>query len=316
MTHIASSNPRVSIGMPLYNAEEYLVPTLDSILAQTFTNFELVISDNGSTDRTEEICRAVAARDPRIRYNREEVNRGAAWNHNRVFELSRGEYFKWASYDDLLLPEFLERCVAVLDQDPFTVLCCTALTDIDDAGIPQKNKNSEASRQREAHGRFRALINRRHSCEEIYGVMRVDTLRKTPLIASYVGSDQNLLAELALRGRFHEVPQVLFLHRWHARSTCQLWPNPADRRVWFDPRLADRIVSPHWRQLGEYLRLLVRVPADWKQRFRCFLHILWWIRDCRAELYWQARASVIDWVKKNLPWIRTAYRALRLGVRT
>ena len=96
--------PRVSVGIPVFNGERFLAETIESILAQTFKDFEIVISDNASTDRTEEICRSYAARDPRIRYNRNDTNRGAAWNHNRVFELARGEYFKWQSHDDFCAP--------------------------------------------------------------------------------------------------------------------------------------------------------------------------------------------------------------------
>ena len=82
--------PRVSVGMPVYNAERYLAGTLDTILAQSFRDFELIISDNGSTDRTARICRNYASHDTRIRYVRHEVNRGAAWNHNYVLSLARG----------------------------------------------------------------------------------------------------------------------------------------------------------------------------------------------------------------------------------
>src|SRR5688572_10868700 len=99
-------NPRVSIGLPVYNGENYLAEAIDSILAQTFEDFELIISDNASTDRTQEICEAYAAKDGRIRYYRSEVNKGSAWNFNRVFELARGEYFKWAAHDDYIAPEY------------------------------------------------------------------------------------------------------------------------------------------------------------------------------------------------------------------
>ena len=110
-----NNKPRVSIGMPVFNGENYLAEALDSLLTQTFSDFELIISDNASTDKTEEICRAYAVRDQRIRYFRNQENLGASRNYNRVFELSSGEYFKWAAHDDLCAPEFLGRCVDVLD---------------------------------------------------------------------------------------------------------------------------------------------------------------------------------------------------------
>ena len=305
--------PRVSIGMPLYNAEQYVISTIESILSQTFTDFELVISDNGSSDRTEEICRAFVAKDKRIRYYRESVNRGSAWNHNRVYELSRGEYFKWNSYDDLLGSEFLEKCVAVLDEDPSVILCCTRVRDIDDVGAFLKEKSSEVSRSEEPHERFRAMIEISHSCEEIYGLMRSDVLRKTPLIAPYTSSDQNLLAELALYGRFREVPEVLFFHRWHARSSYTLWPDRDERWLWFDPSAAGRIVFPYWKQFYEYVASIRRSPVSPDQRRQCYLHMLWWLKECRRclanDLNWGGR----KWIKIRLPWVRTVYKAIRHG---
>src|SRR5215207_1517689 len=108
--------PRVSVGLPVYNGENYLAEAIDSVLAQTYQNFELIISDNASTDSTEEICRDYAARDRRIRYFREPQNRGAAWNFNHTFELARGEYFKWVAHDDVIGPQYLARTVDQLDR--------------------------------------------------------------------------------------------------------------------------------------------------------------------------------------------------------
>src|SRR5579871_3942080 len=113
---------RVSIGLPVHNGERYLREAIDSLLAQTYRDFELIISDNGSTDGTEAICRAYAAADPRIRYYREEQNRGCAWNWNRVFALARGEIFKWAAHDDVCAPRLVERCLEALDRCPEAVL--------------------------------------------------------------------------------------------------------------------------------------------------------------------------------------------------
>ena len=111
--------PRVSLGMPVYNAQRFLREVLDSILAQTFTDFELIISDNGSTDATESICREYAARDPRVLYYpNDRVNHGPAWNYNRTEALARGEYFKWAAADDLLAPTLLENASPPSTQIP------------------------------------------------------------------------------------------------------------------------------------------------------------------------------------------------------
>ncbi|MBS0016773.1 MAG: glycosyltransferase family 2 protein, partial [Arthrospira sp. SH-MAG29] len=132
-------HPRVSIGLPVYNGENFIQETLDCLLSQTFDDFELIICDNASTDRTEEICRDYAARDKRIRYYRHPENLGAAKNYNRTFELSTAEYFKWAAHDDLYAPEFLERCVEALDTHPSTVLCYPQEYWIDEQGNPLKS---------------------------------------------------------------------------------------------------------------------------------------------------------------------------------
>ena len=101
--------PRVSIGLPVYNGANWLPETIDSILGQTYSNFELVISDNASTDTTQEVCEGYALRDARVRYERLPENLGAAFNYNRVFERSVAPYFKWAGHDDLLDPAYLVR---------------------------------------------------------------------------------------------------------------------------------------------------------------------------------------------------------------
>src|SRR5260370_42275271 len=111
------STPLLSIGLFVYNGERFLEETLDSILNQTFTNFELIISDNASTDRTAEVSQAYARRDSRIRYYRGEKNMGAGWNTRRVYELATAKYFKWAAADDILEPEFLRRCGLGLEGD-------------------------------------------------------------------------------------------------------------------------------------------------------------------------------------------------------
>ncbi len=118
---MTSPSPRVSIGLPVYNGGRFLAATLDSLLAQSLCDFELIISDSASTDETQDLCHAYAARDPRVRYfpnfpNR--ANLGAGHNYRRVVELSRGELFEWAGADDPCEPAYLARCVEILDADP------------------------------------------------------------------------------------------------------------------------------------------------------------------------------------------------------
>jgi len=306
-----SARPRVSIGMPLYNAQRFVEGTLDSILAQTFRDFELVISDNGSTDRTERICRHYAARDSRIRYHRNEVNRGAAWNHNRVLEFACGEYFKWNSYDDRLAPEFLEKCVALLDATPEAVLCFSKFADVDANGRAFRTKSPVGMWLPRPHERFSQLIRRHHTCEEVYGLVRLNVMRQTPGIAPYAISDKVLIVELALRGLFVEVPELLFFHGWHGENMGLQNPDPRDQHVWFNPG-SGRLVFPFWRLAWEYVRLLHRVPLPWSERMRCYKHLLKCQWDYRWDLYKDFSKPIweftIGFAKRYFPWTRTPWR--------
>ena len=99
---MTSEKPRISVGMPVYNGEAYIEIAIQSVLDQSFGDFELLISDNASTDRTEEICRDFAAQDPRIVYSRNEENIGAAPNYNRLVDVASADYFRWSNADDVL----------------------------------------------------------------------------------------------------------------------------------------------------------------------------------------------------------------------
>ena len=282
-----NKKPRVSIGLPVYDGENFIAEALDSILAQTYENFELIVSDNGSTDGTEQVCRAYAAEDPRIQYHRNRWNLGAARNYNRVFELSRGEYFKWAAHDDVLAPTMVEKCVAVLDSNPSVVLCFSQLVDIDEEAneLPIRGSTVTYDLAR-PHERFRALSEVRptYTCEAVFGLIRSRVLTKTKLIGSYSDSDRKLLAELGLHGPMYEIPEVLFLHRLHPHSSVQTWPGRQERTAWFDPSYQGRIVLPYWRQFAELLSVIWRSPVSWTERLYCYFHMLNWLKRGRRRL--------------------------------
>lgn len=129
-----SRTPRVSVGMPVYNGERFVGQALDSLVAQSFTDLEIVISDNASDDGTAAICAEYVRRDARVRYVRSAHNVGLAKNFERVVALSAGHYFKLANADDLCSPDLVARCVEVLDRDPEVVLCYGKTTLIDGEG--------------------------------------------------------------------------------------------------------------------------------------------------------------------------------------
>jgi glycosyltransferase involved in cell wall biosynthesis len=257
--------PHVTVGMPVHQGERFVDEAIRSIRAQTFTDLELVISDNGSTDGTQSICRAHAAEDPRVVYHRSEVNRGAAWNYSRLVGLARGRYFKWASHDDLLRPEYLERCVATLEADPDVVLCQTGAAAIDSDGneVGRWPPNANASDGRPSQ-RFADILFREGPCFPVFGLIRQEVLKRTGLLGAYNAHDRPLMAELALHGRYAHVPEVLFLNREHPERSIRAYRGPRERIAWFDPAMEGRVVYFYPRLVLEYHRAVVRsgVPVE------------------------------------------------------
>ena len=282
---MATHGPRVSIGVPVYNGENYLAETLDSILAQTFTDFELIISDNASTDRTEAICRKYAAQDHRIRYIRSASNLGAARNYNRAFELATGEYFKWNGHDDPLAPPFVERCVEVLDRDPGIVLCFARNRAIDERGedydVGALTARTFAPKPQlespEAHVRFYHAVVADHPQGAIFGLIRRSVLAQTALIGSYRMSDLTLLGELALRGRFHQVSETLQGRRFHARQGRNVYRTGHLREMWFDPSRSQTRHHPYLRLFREHVNAVRRAAPDARTRSICYWYMALWV---------------------------------------
>ncbi|MGH3715086.1 MAG: glycosyltransferase family 2 protein [Micromonosporaceae bacterium] len=236
----------VSVGVPLYNAERYLAAAFDSLLAQDYADLELVVCDNASTDATWEICLGYAARDSRIRLHRNDVNRGAAYNYNRVVREAAGALFKWAAYDDLCAPSLVRECVAELDAAADAVLAYPQTMLIDSAGeVTGRFEDRLDLRQPRSAARVQALARRFNLCNAVFGVVRRDVLLRTGLIRPYQSSDVTLLAELAAYGRFHEVASPLFFRRIHPASTRQAGPRRSGEvAAWFDPRRRSAPLAP------------------------------------------------------------------------
>lgn len=263
--------PCVSIGLPVYNGEPFIEEAIASILAQTFEDFELIISDNASSDRTQEICQAYAARDKRIRYYRQERNVGAARNFNRVFELSRGEYFKWQPADETAEPEFLARCVDLLDREPTIVLACTQFMLRDEMkGATQflKGKTGDYDmRAFSAYDRFRKLFVVLGHNGAIWGLMRSRVLRETHLIRHFPGADDCLLVELIFKGGFGQIPEYLYTMRTHSQAYHRIKDRQQglegiEEAYWFDPTKLHILVLPYWRRLWEFFLLIARSRED------------------------------------------------------
>lgn len=303
--------PRVSLGLPVFDGDAYLEETLSSIESQTFGDFELVVCDNASTDRTEEICRQLASRDPRVRYHRNERNLGAAPNYNLTYELSGGEYFKWVAYDDLLEPTFLEVCVRALDDaDDDVVLAYPRTVIIDGEGAEVGLYDDRLDlREDSMSGRLVHFASTWRLCNPVFGLIRSEVLATTSLIGAYPSSDVTLLGELAIRGRYQELDEPLFRRRIHPRSSRQGNLTMEEVEAWFDtsasahkrrrgPKLSPR-AGVFWRLMGRIatadapvLSRIVAAPS---------FAGAWWFRrarvrggDFKTRLRGRSDASSVD----------------------
>jgi len=272
---MSDRKPKVSIGTPVYNGERYLREALQAIARQTFTDFEVIICDNASTDGTEAIAREFVQRDSRFHYHRNQENIGAARNFNRTFDLARGAYFKWAAADDLISPDYLAKTVSVLDAAPAAALCYTKVRVIDDAGkvvgehLVELQHTADASPSR----RFGEFIRRSPTCFQVFGLFRADVLAQTPLIASHVGSDKTLIAEISLRGKVVYLPEPLFFSRQHGGRSVKL---PREKlAAWYDPR-SGRSRMPTWRKWRENLNAVHRVPLPPDEQLKSAWQAFMW----------------------------------------
>ncbi len=303
--------PRLSIGLPVYNGQKYLRPCIDSILSQSYGDFELIISDNASTDFTPDICTEYASRDGRVKYFRNKKNLGASINFNSTFHRSAGEYFKWVAHDDVYEPSFLEECVALLDKNPAAVLSHPLTRRIDVEGRPIGDYELKLrTTDEDPVLRFRDLLLIKHACFQVFGVIRSEVLKRTKLLHNYSGSDRVLLAELALYGRFLEVPKHLFLRRSHPSTSVNLFPDANRRYEWFDTSLAGKLHFAQWRLLAEYSSSVARSPIPARSKAACYLHINRW-----AAEHWRYFAHDIKNAGKEMLHVEAFSRLMLSGLR-
>jgi glycosyltransferase involved in cell wall biosynthesis len=266
----------LSIGLPVYNGERYLSKALDSLLNQDFEDFELIISDNGSTDQTEAICRAAAAKDERIRYFRNDENRGATWNFRRVFELSEGEFFKYAAYDDECYPTMLRECMEVmLAGGPSVALVYTQSETIDENSLVVPRWGStrwdsiattaNTAPRRLAHVLWRVLHGEAH-----YGVIRSSFLRQLRPYGS-VAADWVILAQLAMVGKIVEVPQVRFRLRKHSTNSWNGSRTPAQILHWHNPEASalERRLPFRIAIILEHIKSVCYLQLTFTEKMKC-----------------------------------------------
>jgi glycosyltransferase involved in cell wall biosynthesis len=288
--------PVASVGLPVYNGAGYLEDSIESFLGQTFQDLELIISDNGSTDDTPEICRRFAERDPRVRFVRTPVNRGLAWNHNRVAALARGRYFMWAPADDRFAPDYVERCVEVLEADPGIAYVYGGMVLTDEHGnVLGREVNRYDLSSESASVRFwdQLIV---YGGQHFYGMMPTSILRRIRPHRTFPWAERAIFTELSLYGRFHLIPGDRYFRRIHPG---QLSAVRADRKV--EITVLDPKREAWWRRIPPLVRAeytlaffgaVERAPLGRAERWRCRAACARWalghvpgfgITDPRAE---------------------------------
>ncbi len=245
------------------------------MLGQTYTDFELILSSNASTDGTDDICRDYAARDERITFYRQDHNVGAAPHHDFVFQKSHGELFKWASGDDLWGRELVAKCIELLDANPDAVLTHTYTAAIDgEDNVIQALEYPLHTDAPEAPERLRSQLRDADlpgaiQADDFYGVIRSDVLRKVKPHGSFYHADQVFMAELVLHGRFLQVPEWLYFRRHHDGRALQANPTISSWSRNLDPKRSQQTrasADPAGRRV--HPRLLRRRTACSAERGR------------------------------------------------
>jgi glycosyltransferase involved in cell wall biosynthesis len=298
--------PRLSVGLPVYNGERHLAESIEALLGQSYEDFELIISDNASTDSTAGICQHYANQDSRIRYIRQPRNIGLSPNHNFALEQSRGEFFKWAASDDLYGRDLLKCCVEALDEYPDVVLAHSYEAVVDDASnVTQALDYPLATDSSRAPDRFRSILyggsgmfessdpavrgfvrvdnsGMLRACD-VYGVTRTDVMRHVAPLGSYHHSDRIIICALALRGRFHITPEWLYFRRDTPDRTYNKAPKLRDRSEVNDPVRKNRLLHPTARLVAEYLLAYAgairQAPLSSADRRECYRDLTRWMLD-------------------------------------
>lgn len=284
---MAEREPKVSIGLPVYNAERFLPTAFATLLGQSFRDTEIVVCDNASTDATAEVCRRFQREEPRIRYFRNEVNLGVTGNYNRTARLARGRYFKWASANDTCHPDYVAECVEVLDSRPDVVLCYGRTRFVMDDGSEVDFDGDFPVMEERPSERWRKVLDGLRKNNAINGVLRRDTLMRTMLLGPYAWSDLTTMIELSLYGKFYLLPEVRFFRSMEAGANSADM-EVADARAHYEPQTAGRLQFRKWREFYELGWAALRAPIALPEKWAIASHLLrlvWWKEpELRGEL--------------------------------
>lgn len=290
--------PRVTIGLPVYNGENFVAAAIEAVLTQTISDWELVIADNASVDSTESICRAYAARDRRIVYIRNPRNLGAAPNYNLTLERARGRYFKWLAHDDLMAPDCLEKACDALDARPGASVCATFIRFVGPDGgdvatyeclLPGADSDDPAER-------FAALTLRSHPCTAVFGLFATDELRNSLQHATMHGADRALLSQMSLRGPFVQLPETLVWVREHPGRYTRRVASAEERALWHDTSRKNGHALPSLWLYRRYVAMTWNELLPTGTRLRCLGTLVrWWFVN------WNAARVAVDVLSLGAP---------------
>lgn len=300
MTHTDSLG-RVTIAIPVYNGGQYLDVALDSALAQTYQDIDIVVFDNASTDNTVEIARGYG---DRVRIVDAHMNKGAAWNFNRAVAETKTPFFMWLAADDRLRPTYVEKCVNSLVQNPTAQFALTDIKYMDAEGLcVYETREDGFLAGADVRLRLRSYLDRRR-WTEVYSLYRTESLLSTALFRPVFGADVLLVWELLLRGPAALVPEPLLVYRQCSVKTPQemaeslsadsAWPRWPKVQLWIEL----------WRIVG---CAPVEHETRWTAR-RELLHALrrrtWILRhlfgDLRSEAARPGASAVLRWGHSTL----------------
>ncbi len=303
----SGSPPRVTFGLPVRNGEDSISRCLDSILAQDFADFEIVICDNCSTDRTREILDDYAARDDRVRVSLNEENVGLVENFNRVFRLARGEYFRWVGADDWVEPGYTTACVEALEHDPEAIVATTYFgLHYERGGVDHERFEGEYLDSPDPAHRLSRLLwffgAGAAVYEPMYAMMRREALARTHLFQIHHSQDWLLTAELCLAGRFVHVPECLFHRYWPEVESSGHYAHLFEMH----PERAKYLKKSPWRLMRAMFTLVDEAEGlSGAERRRCRSLVFWW---CMRRVWWQMDSRLRK-LRRDLGFTRKALGA-------
>ena len=311
------NTPPVTIGLPVHNGANYLGDAIRCLREQTFGDFRMIVSDNASTDATEEIARSAASEDRRILYYRHAVNLGAPANYNYTLDAAESQFFMWHAHDDLRDSRFLELAHATLASSSEVSVTFSRAESIGPSGerlgaVPRPDGLVHAA----PHQRLRAVVESKRPELVLFGLMRRQLLERTRKHGRFKGADRILVAEMGLLGGFQEIDEVLFYNREHPDRYTAMGVGPAAeqrRREWWDPDRTGGVRMPRWKGLWGYLGAIGRHPLPPSERVMCYVALIQSLFDNRMRFSKQLSGELMGLVPNALSWLSRDSRAHSTG---